>query len=434
MRYFLILTTLLLGSYQSLAAQKQLISNDTVGLSYVHAGKLVDVEAGTVLFNQMITIRGDRIVDVGPWTLTNKSANVIDWSDYTVMPGMIDGHTHLLGDIQSEDVLAPLNLSPEEDVALGVINAEKTLKAGFTSVIDVGSYRAFTDITLRDAINSGQILGPRMWGAGAYITRTGGGGEVVGLDMGVKIPLDFRRGVADTEEEVRSRIRDLIEGGADFIKMIVTGAVLTVGTEPGEVEMNEDLIRAGVEEAAKYGKYVTAHAHGAEGIKMAIRAGVRSIQHGSLMDDEGLALMKKKGTWLVADIYNGDYIKDVGTAKGWPAEILRKNNETTETQRAVFTKAVKLGVNVAYGTDSGVYPHGDNARQMTYMVRYGLTPMQAIQSATIWGARSMSLEADVGSIAVGKFADIIAVKGDVLQDISILEHVDAVMKDGKIIQ
>ncbi len=402
-------------------------------IKYIHAGKLVDVVSDKVLDNQMITVQGERIIEVGPWDDDISPILVIDWSEYTVLPGLIDGHTHLLGDIQSDDVLAPLKLSREDDIALGVINAKKTLKAGFTSVIDVGSYRAFTDVALRDAINQGEVMGPRMWVAGAYITISGGGGEVTGLDTDVEIPDDFRRGVANNEREVRMRVRDLIAGGADLIKMIATGAVLTVGTDPGEPEFNEQEIRAAVEEAAKFGKYVTAHAHGAEGIKMAVRAGVRSIQHGSLMDDEGLALMKQHGTWLVADIYNGDYIKEVGTAQGWPEETLRKNDETTETQRAVFTKAVNLGVNIAFGTDSGVYPHGDNAHQMAYMVKYGLTPMQAIKSATLWGARSMSLEDSIGSITPGKFADMIAVKGDVLNDIKLLEHVDAVIKGGKII-
>ncbi len=402
-------------------------------LLYIHAGTLVDVENGTILKDQMIMVQGEKIVSVKPWDNSSHLANVIDWSAYTVLPGLIDGHTHLLGDIQSNDVLAPIKATWEDDVSLGTTNALKTLKAGFTSVIDVGSYRAFTDVALRDAINSGKILGPRMTVAGAYVTVSGGGGEVVGGETDIVIPDEFRRGVADNEEEVRARVRDLIAGGADFIKVIATGAVLTMGTEPGEAEFSEAEMKAAVEEAAKFGKYVTAHAHGAEGIKMAIRAGMRSIQHGSLIDDEGLAMMKDKGVWLVADIYNGDYINTVGTAEGWPAEILRKNTETTNAQREGFTKAVELGVKIAYGTDSGVYPHGDNAKQMTYMVRYGLTPMQAIKSATLWGAQSMNLQADVGSITAGKFADMIAVKGDVIEDITHLEHVEAVIKGGVLI-
>lgn len=402
-------------------------------LLYIHAGTLIDVEAGSALKNQIITVSGDRIVSVKAWDASITHTNTLDWSDYTVLPGLIDGHTHLIGDIQAVDVMAPVKATRQEDFLLGATNALKTLKAGFTSVIDVGAYRAFSDVELREAINAGEVAGPRMMVAGAYITVTGGGGEVIGNAKALNIPAEFRHGVADSEEEIRNRVRTLIKGGADLIKVIATGAVLTLGTEPGEAEYSEDQIRAAVEEAAKFGKYVTAHAHGVEGIKMAVRAGVRSIQHGSLIDDEGLALMKEHGTWLVADIYNGDYIDEVGTRENWAAETMRKNTLTTNAQREGFSKAVKLGVKIAYGTDAGVYPHGDNAKQMVYMVRYGLTPMQAIQSATIWGAQSMNLQADIGSIKAGKFADMIAVQGDVLTDITHLEHVEAVIKAGTLI-
>lgn len=424
-RIFIILSILLLSGCEP--------AQDVEPRLYIRAGIMIDVNAGQALKDQMITIEGDRIVDVQNWPADNQN-NFIDWSDYTVLPGLIDGHSHLLGDIQSGDVMAPLNSSRQDDITLGVLNAEKTLKAGFTSVIDLGAYRGFTDVELRDAINSGDVMGPRMYVSGAYITISGGGGEVVGLDMGVDIPDDFRRGVADNEAEVRLRVRELVGGGADQIKMIATGAVLTVGTDARASEFNEREITAAVEEAAKLGKYVTAHAHGAEGIKSAIRAGVRSIQHGSLMDDEGISLMKEHGTWLVADIYNGDYINEVGTRDGWPAETMQKNRDTTDAQRDMFQKAVDAGVNIAFGTDSGVYPHGKNARQFAYMVRYGLSPMEAIQSATIWGAKSMSLENDIGSITPGKYADLIAVKGDILQDITLLENVDGVIKGGILIE
>jgi len=402
--------------------------------TYIRAGKLIDVITDQVHQDQMIEVKNGRIMAVTAWSAPPKTTHVIDWSDYTVLPGLIDGHSHLIGNIQSNDVTAPLKYSREEDIAIGIKNAEKTIKAGFTSVIDLGAYRGYTDVELRDAINNGDVLGPRMWVSGAYVTATGGGGEVVGSNQGVEIPDEFRMGVADNEQEVRAQVNKLLSNGADHIKMIATGAVLTVGTEPGEPEFNEDEIRAAVEEAAKYGKYVTAHAHGAEGIKRAVRAGVRSIQHGSIMDDEGLKMMKEAGTWLVADIYNGDYINEVGAAENWPEETMRKNRETTETQRVVFTKAVDLGVNIAFGTDSGVYPHGNNGKQFAYMVRYGLTPMQAIKSATIWGAQVMSHEDEIGSISIGKYADMIAIKGDVLNDITLLEHVDGVIKGGELVK
>jgi imidazolonepropionase-like amidohydrolase len=347
----------------------------------------------------------------------------------------MDMHTHLVGDIQSSNVAAPLLSSAARDALIGAANARATLHAGFTTVRDVGAYRAFTDVALRDAIASGQVEGPRMFVAGAYITVTHGGGEVTGLAPDVIVPAEMRRGVANSEVEVRQRVRDLIAGGADFIKVIATGAVLTAGTTPAASEYTESEIRAAVDEAAAHGVFVAAHAHGAEGIRRAVRAGVRSIEHGSYLDNEAIALMRRRRVWLVADIYNGDYINEVGRRDGWPEEILRKNLETTEIQRQGFTRAVRAGVRIAFGTDSGVYPHGENARQFAYMVRYGLTPMQAIQSATINAAQLLGRESEIGSIMPGRRADLIAVAGDPLQDIDLLyRNVVAVMQDGVIVR
>ena len=246
----------------------------------------------------------------------------------------------------------------------------------------------------------------------------------------VVLPPDFRFGVANSVPEVRQKVRALLNGGADFIKILATGAVLTRGTKPGVSEFTEEEIKAAVDQAAQYGTFVAAHAHGAEGIKNAVRAGVRSIEHGSLMDDEAIALMKQRGTYLVADIYNGDYIASVGREQKWPAEFLRKNDETTEAQRQGFRKAVAAGVKIAYGTDSGVYPHGWNAKQLPYMVRYGMTPMAAIQSATIVAAELMGWSDRVGSITPGKYADIIAVEGDAMADLASFGKVGFVMKGG----
>ena len=223
----------------------------------------------------------------------------------------------------------------------------------------------------------------------------------------------------------------MFKGGADFLKLIATGAVLALGTEPGQPELTEDEMRAAVTVARAHGSYATAHAHGAEGVKAAIRAGVRSIEHASLIDDEGLAMAKAAGVWLVMDIYNGDYIEDVGTKEGWPAEYLRKNRETTDIQRQEFAKAVKMGVKIGFGTDSGVYPHGLNARQFAYMVKYGMTPMQAIRSATLEAATLVKREKDVGSLSPGHFADMIAVSGDPLTDVRVLESIEGVIKNGR---
>ena len=389
-------------------------------LTAIRAGRLFDVAKGQVLQNQVILIRNDRIIAIQDGSAPIPAgARLIDLSNSSVLPGLIDCHTHLIGDLQSSDVLAPLKTTAEQDFASGVANARITLFAGFTTVRDVGTYRGFLDVALRDSIASGAVPGPRMLVAGAYVTVRGGGGEVTG-DTTVAIPADMRRGVANGVTEVRQRVDEILDHGADWIKVIATGAVLTQGTDPGQSEYSEAEIRAAVEEAAKRGKWVAAHAHGAEGVKRAVRAGVRSIEHGSLMDDEGVRLMAERGTWLVADIFNGDYIAGEGRKQGWPADILRKNDETTETQRVAFRKALAAGVHIAYGTDSGVYPHAMATAQLPYMVRYGMTPMQAVQSATISAARLLGMEDRIGSLAPGKQADLIAVPGDLEAELQAL--------------
>jgi len=400
---------------------------------YVHAGKLVDTLRGQVLADQMITIDGERIVAVAPWKAAPADGRVIDWSSRMVLPGLIDMHTHLVDQEQTENIAEPLLTTAAYQAYIGAAHARATLEAGFTSVRDVGTWRAFGDVALRDAINAGLVPGPRMSVAGAYITIPGGGGEITGVAGDVKLPDEMRAGVVQDAADAHRKAANILAHHADFLKLIATGAVLTVGTEPGAQELTEDEMRAAVEEAARRGTYATAHAHGAEGMKSAMRAGVRSIEHGSLMDDEAIAMMKAKGVFLVADIYDGDWIDAYGKAHGWPAETLRKNLDTTQAQREGFRKAVKAGVKIAYGTDAGVYPHGLNARQMTYMVRYGMTPMQAIQSATTVAAELMR-KTDVGAIAPGRYADLIAVDGDAIADVSVLEHVAAVMKGGVVVR
>ncbi len=400
---------------------------------YVHAGKLVDTLQGKVLTDQLIKIDGERVVSVTPWTAAPSDGQVIDWSKRMVLPGLIDMHTHLTDQEQTENIAEPLLTTAAYQSFIAAAHARVTLEAGFTSVRDVGTWRAFGDVALRDAINNGLVPGPRMSVAGAYITIPGGGGEITGIADDVGIPAEMRVGVVEDAADAHRKAANILAHHADFLKLIATGAVLTVGTEPGQQELTEDEMRAAVEEAAKRGTYATAHAHGAEGMKSAMRAGVRSIEHGSLMDDEAIAMMKAKGVFLVADIYDGDWIDAYGKAHGWPAETLRKNFDTTEAQRVGFRKAVKAGVKIAFGTDAGVYPHGLNARQMKYMVRYGMTPMQAIQSATTVAAELMK-KTDVGAVAPGRYADMIAVDGDALADISVLEHVGSVMKGGVVVK
>jgi imidazolonepropionase-like amidohydrolase len=305
------------------------------------------------------------------------------------------------------------------------------LQSGFTTVRDVGVYRGLTDIALRDAVNAGEVEGPRMFVAGGYITVPGGGGEINALAADVPVPEQFRMGEVHNPAEARDRARFFLDHGADFIKLIATGAVLAIGGIPGALELSPEEMKAACDEAREHGSYCIAHAHGAEGIKAAIRGGVRSVEHASLIDDQGIALAKTKGVWLVMDIYNGDYIAEEGRKAGWPAEYLRKNDETTEAQRQGFAKAVKAGVRIGYGTDAGVYPHGLNARQFAYMVRYGMTAMQAIQSATTSAAALIGWQNKVGRVAPGYFADMIAVDGDPLRDVRALERVTAVIKGGE---
>jgi imidazolonepropionase-like amidohydrolase len=401
----------------------------------VRAGRLVDVDHGVILRDQVVLIRGERIEAVQPASVAiPKGARVIDLSAYTVAPGLIECHGHPADMLEEANPAYPLSTSEAQIAFLGALHSRQSLMAGFTSVRSVGNYRAFVDVALRDAINNGWITGPRMLVAGAYLTTSRGGGEMTGAARDVTLPGDMRVGVADTPDEVRMRVREILAGGADFIKMIATGAVLTGGTNPGVAEFSEEEMQAAVDEAGKYGTFVAAHAHGAEGIKMAVRAGVRSIEHGSLMDDEAIALMKQHGTWLVPDIYNGDYIDSIGRRDGWPAEVLRKNTETTEAQREGFRKAVAAGVKIGYGTDTGVYPYEMGAWQLAYMVKYGMTPMQAIQSATISAAQLLRWEDRVGSIAPGKYADLVAVEGDAMADLKSFRSVGFVMKGGVVVK
>jgi len=400
---------------------------------YVRTGRLIDGLSNEVRTSQCVTIVDEHIKAVEPCGKAPDGATIVDWSAYTVLPGLIDLHTHLADLGQSADLAAPMKASPAETALVGARNARVTLDAGFTSVRDVGTYRGLTDVALRNAIDRGDVPGPRMWVAGAYLTIPGGGGELNGVVPNDQLPPDMRLGVAATPEEAAEKAAYLLDHGADFIKAIATGAVLAIGTEPGAPELTEDQLRAIVQVAHARGKRVTAHAHGAVGIRNAINAGVDSIEHASLADEATLELAKKHGTWLAMDIYNGDYIDDVGTKEGWPEEYLRKNRETTDTQRAAFKRAVELGVNIGFATDAGVYPHGLNARQFAYMVRYGMTPMQAIQAATGRASEEMG-RADGGAIVPGRYADMIAVKADPLKEIRSLEKIDHVMKGGVLVR
>ena len=398
----------------------------------IDTGALLDVVSGALLPDRRILARdGEVVALLGPDEAVPDGASSLDLRGLTVLPGLIDAHTHLIGEMEFAGIPGT-QTSAAEETLIGVRNARLTLDAGFTTVRDVGTFRAFVDVALRDAIDRGDVPGPRMQPAGAYLTTPGGAGDVTGLARDIVLPPDLRFGVVTTPAEMRQKVRELAAGGAGVIKILVTGAVLTRGTRPGVVERDEAVVRAAVEEAAAHGLWVAAHAHGAAGITLAARAGVRSVEHGSLIDDEGIATLREHGTFLVADLYDGDWIAEVGVRDGWPAETLRKNEETTEAQRQGFTKAVAAGVRLAYGTDSGVYPHGENARQLGYYVRYGMSPIEVIRSATVVAAELMGWDNRVGRLEPGRAADLIAVAGNPLEDVELLRDVAVVVKGGRI--
>src|SRR5215831_5511012 len=399
-------------------------------------GWLLDVVSGELLADRAVVIDGDRIAQV---TRVGEAAtegpNVVDLPDHTLLPGLIDCHAHLVGEPDDGQGYAGLLTRTGAQEALsGARNARDTLRAGFTAVRDVGTLRAFVDVALRDAINAGWLPGPRMRVAGAYVTCSGGGGDITGLapDVDAVVPYELRVGVVNSADDVRRAVRRVLQGGADLVKLIATGAVMTPGGVPGAPELTEEQIRVAVEEASVYGADVAAHAHGAEGIKRAVRGGVRSIEHGSLMDDEAIQMMAAAGTFLVADVYCGDYIAEVGREQGWNADVLRKNDQTTLAQREGFTNCLAAGVRIAFGTDSGIYPHGLGARQFAYQVRCGQSPLAAVQSATIHAAELIRWDDRVGRIKPGYLADLIAVNGNPLQDIGLLENPVFVMKGGTI--
>jgi len=402
-------------------------------VTIIKAGRLVDPDQGTVLTDQVIAIRANKVEAVGRNVAIPSNATVIDLSKMTVLPGLINCHTHLAdGKYGEGDPLFQLKKSASQAVLESIANARATLESGFTTVRDVGVYPALNDVALRDAINNGYIIGPRMFVAGAYITITGGAGAMTGLAPDIQLPWDFRYGEANSPWEVRQKVRLLAHNGADHVKVLATGAVLTHGSNPKSEEFTPEELQAAVDEASHFGLRVAAHAHAPEGIKNAIRAGVASVEHATLIDDEGIALAKQHGTYLVMDIYDDECIQEKGKKGSMPADFLEHDRDLGEAQRQNFRKVLKAGVKLAFGTDAGVCPYGIDARQFAYMVKYGMTPMQAIQSATSSAADLIGRSSEFGSIKPGKYADVIAVAGDPLQDVSLLENVQFVMKDGKI--
>jgi imidazolonepropionase-like amidohydrolase len=407
-----------------------LVFGQTAKRVVVRAGKLLDVKSGKLLANQVVVIQGDKIVSVGPESdvKTSSDDTVIDLSHATVLPGLIDAHTHLTGDPKFG--YEELAISIPREALIGAKNARVTLNAGFTTVRNVGA-RGYTDVALRDAINDGDVPGPRMLVSGPALGITGGH-----CDNNL-LPYEYHAvelGVADGVEGVQHKVREVIKYGADVIKFCATGGVLSKGDDPQAAQYTLEEMKALVADAHRLGRKVAAHAHGAQGILWATEAGVDSIEHGSYIDDAGIAAMKKNGTYLVPTLYLTEWLEQNMEKIGLPEMYAKKEREIIPIVQKNLGHAFASGVKVAFGTDAAVYPHGLNAHEFAMYVKLGMTPLQAIQTATMNAADLLGWSGKVGSVEPGKWADLIAVDGDPLQDVTTLQHVKFVMKGGAVVK
>ena len=397
--------------------------------------RLIDTRQRRVVSGKAVMVEDGRIQGVVARSEVPVREIVINLPNHTLLPGLIDCHTHLIGQIDNGQGYAQLvTRSAAQEVLEGVRHAAEMLDCGFTTVRDVGTFRAFADVALREAIDAGWVKGPRMQCAGAYVTSPGGAGDITGLavDADRIVPGELRFGVVSGVDQTRTTVRQILARGADLVKVITTGAPQSIGTNPVSPELTEAEIRAAVEIANEHGVHVAAHAHGAEAVKRAVRAGARSIEHGSLLDDEAIDLMKEAGTYLVADLYNAGWIVSEGPNLGYASEVIEKNDAVVEAQRHSLARSVAAGVRIAFGSDCGMFPHRYAACQFGVYVKNGLTPMQAILSATLWAAELMGWEDRVGSVEPGFYADLVAVEGDPTEDVTLLEKVSFVMKNGHV--
>lgn len=401
----------------------------------VHAARLLDVESGRVITDPLVLVEGDRIVSVTPGGTAPAGTQVIELGDVTLLPGLIDVHVHITGDSTAStgnyyrDILTR---GPIDEAVTAHVFAKRTLDAGFTTVRNLGS-GDYIDVALRNAIDRGLVEGPRILAATLPLGATGGHAD---RSTGFAPNIEFHgeTGVANGVDAVRARVRENVKHGADVIKFMASAGVLSNEAAVGAPQYSQAEMDAIVDEAHRWDKRVAAHAHGAEAIKMAIRAGVDSVEHCSFIDDEGLKLAKQHGTWLVFDIYNDDFILAEYGKLGVPPAQLAKEKLVGRTQRENFRKAVQAGEKLAFGTDAGVYPHGWNAKQFAKQVEWGMTPLQAIRSATINAADLIGWKDRVGALKPGYYADMVAVSGDPLADVSVLEHVRFVMKGGAVVR
>lgn len=417
----------MLGGAGCLAADR-LTAQDTATL--VRAARLIDgngnlAEPGAVL------VEGETIVAVGAAAVSAPADQTVDLGDATILPGLIDLHTHLTDRVGThwEEVL--VTTTPAQAALWGAANALTTLRAGFTTVRDMGPTWPYTDVDLRDIIDAGAIPGPRMQVAGNYVSATGGAGDARQFSIYVDVPVV--RNLADGVDAVRAAVRTNHKNGADFTKILATGAVLSVGIPPGAQQYSDAELAVAVEETNRWGRFTAAHAHGTEGIKAAIRAGVRTIDHGSMLDDEAVAMLRESDhAFFVPTLYVGVIVPRDGAALGIPEPLIQRSTEMMRYRNAAFRRAVEAGLTIGFATDAGVFEHGHNAREFRIRVENGQSEMDAITSATSVAAMIMGWEADVGSLEAGKYADIIAVPGNPLDDITLLERVAWVMKGGQI--
>ena len=417
---------LLIPVLACLAFTQQPANSSEPVTTLVHAGHLLDVKTGKMLDNVTVTIKGDRIASVSSGEAAPKGPHVIELPNATLMPGLIDAHTHLTFDPSFG--YQELGVSIPKEALIGAKNARITLEAGFTTVRNVGA-RGYTDIALRDAINEGMVPGPRMLASGPPLSITGGH-----CDQNL-LPYEFHAtsdGAADGVEAVQHKVREIIKYGADVIKVCATGGVLSKGDDPQASQYTLEELKAIVADAHRLGRKVAAHAHGAQGIAWAAEAGVDSIEHGSYIDDNAIKIMKEHGTYLVPTQYLGDWMRENAVKIGLPAMYAEKMKTVTAAMRQNVGKAIRAGVKIALGTDAAVYPHGLNAHEFEVYVKLGMTPLQSIQAGTVNAADLLGWSDRIGSIEQGKFADMIAVDGDPIKDITLLQHPVFVMKGGTV--